>query len=65
LIEKVLLDCDRFDRANVDARAAIATGIFVTDGDIALHFERVERATVNTFATTGTFFFVNNRCHFA
>jgi hypothetical protein len=58
-----LFQADGFNRANVDARAAIAAGIRIDDGYAVLHRNRVQGAGINTGLTSGALLGVYFCCH--
>jgi hypothetical protein len=58
-----LFYADRFDRAHVDACAAVAASVRVDDGQPLVHFDCIERTGINACFTTGAFFGVYYCCH--
>jgi hypothetical protein len=58
-----LFETDRFDRADVDARAAIAAGVGIDDRQTVFHRNRIQRAGLHACFASGTLFRVNYCCH--
>jgi hypothetical protein len=58
-----LVEADSFDRAHVDARAAIAARIGINDGQAILHRNRLQRARLDASFTSGAFLSVDYGCH--
>jgi hypothetical protein len=54
---------DGFGRADIDARAAIAAGVGVNDGQTVLHLDCIQRARFDTGFASGAFCFINYCCH--
>ena len=63
LSRQSLVERNRFDRADVDARAAIAARLGVDDRDVVHHGNRVQRAGVYTGFTTGASFRIHYCWH--
>ena len=54
---------DRLRRANVDTSPAVTAGLIINLGQIILHDDCIQRASLDALTATRALFSINNRCH--